>query len=183
MAPLELHIIPESLLVSVRGCLQFQELLSLPCEGAYSTSSHVRNVNIRKGKSLGRPPEIVVDWTEVPDSLKVGLVAFIGCNAHDLTSVSFMIFQRGEGIDSHCDEKWVGDSFWGFSIILKSEPSSAEPYTLVFTSKKNDTVVGELVVLGNTAYHCSGNNRHKLKHSVAPSKCVGRRFFLRAGHN
>ena len=69
-----------------------------------------------------------------------------------------------------------------FSIVLQSEPSSALPYNLVFRTKKKATVVGEHVVRSNSAYHCSGNNRHKFKHEVVPAS-AGRRFFVRVGLN
>ena len=183
MEPLQVMGIPDELLGYVRGCPLFLELVALPRDGAWSTSSHVRDVNMLrslKDKASGREQQIRIPWREVPEELKVRLVAFIGCNAHDLTSVSFMAFQRAEGIDGHCDQAWVGDSFWGFSIVLQSEPSSALPYNLVFRTKKKATVVGEHVVRSNSAYHCSGNNRHKFKHEVAPAS-AGRRFFVRVG--
>ena len=184
ITPLEVRDIPEDLQDALRACPQFLELVGLPNNGeAYSTCSHFQDINIRrypKAKGPLRPQEIVIPWSEVPTSLKVRLAAFLGCNTRSLTSISFMLFQKADGIGSHCDQGWVGDSFWGFSIAFKAEPSSAEPYCLLFTRKK--TVVGEHVIRSNTAYHCSGNNRHYLKHGVAPSKSVGRRFFVRVGH-
>ena len=90
-----------------------------------------------------------------------------------------MAFQRAEGIDSHCDQEWVGKRFWGFSIAVKSEPSSAEPYRLVFSNETG--TVGEHVVPSNTAYECRGENRYLFKHGVAPSTS-GRRFFVRVGY-
>ena len=187
MEPLHVRAVPDELLDYVRGCPQFLELVALQRDASYSTSAHVQDVNIersrkRKNKPSGREQQIAIPWIEVSDGLKVRLAAFIGCNAHDLTSVSFMAFQRAEGIDGHCDQAWVGDSFWGFSIVLQSEPSSALPYNLVFRAKNTATVVGEHVVRSNSAYHCSGNNRHKFKHEVAPAS-AGRRFFVRVGLN
>ena len=165
----------------MRGCPQFLELVGLPNGEAYSPSSHFQDIHIsRRYPKAVRPQEIVISWSEVPTSLKVRLAAFLGCNTRSLTSISFMLFQKADGIGSHCDQGWVGDSFWGFSIAFKAEPSSAEPYCLLFTRKK--TVVSEHVVRSNTAYHCSGNNRYYFKHGVAPSKSVGRRFFVRVGH-
>ena len=130
-------MIPEDLLDRLRGCPQFLELLALPCNGAYSCCSEVRDVNKTKRQSTAeeRPQGIVVPWSDVPDSLKQSLLAFIGCDAGSLTSISFMVFQRAEGIGSHCDQGWVGDSFWGFSIVVKSEPSTAEPYSLLVITK------------------------------------------------
>ena len=187
MEPLDVKDVSDDLRDYVRGCPLFLDLVALPRDGAYSTSSHVLDVNIKrsqtlKNKASGREQQVTIPWRIVPDELKVKLVAFIGCNAHDLTSVSFMAFQRAEGIDGHCDQAWVGDSFWGFSIVLQSEPSSALPYNLVFRTKNTATVVGEHVVRSNSAYHCSGNNRHKFKHEVAPAS-AGRRFFVRVGLN
>ena len=182
---LEVKDVPQNLLNGLKNCPQFLELVSLPNTGAYSTSSHFKNVNLiaySKSKRSVRPQEIVVAWQEVCDSLKVDLAAFIGCNIDSLTSISFHIFNRSEGIDGHCDQAWVGDSFWGFSIVLLSEPSSALPYNLVFRTKKTATVVGEHVVRSNSAYHCSGNNRHTFNHDVAPAS-AGRRFFVRVGQN
>ena len=175
--------IPEDLLDGLRGCPQFLELVGLPNGEAYSTSSHCEDIHIirryPKAKGPVRPHEIVIPWSEVPTPLKVSLAAFLGCNTRNLTSISFMVFQQADGIRSHCDEGWVGDSFWGFSVAFKTEPSSTEPYRRIFT--RNKTVVGEHVVRSNTAYYCSGDNRHYFKHGVAPSKSVGRRFFMRVG--
>ena len=173
--------IPEELLDSLRDCPQFLELVGLPNGEAFSTRSHFQDIHFPKLKAKGpvRPREIVIPWSEVPTPLKVSLAAFLGCNTRNLTSISFMVFQQADGIRSHCDEGWVGDSFWGFSVAFKTEPSSTEPYLLIFT--RNKTVVGEHVVRSNTAYYCSGDNRHYFKHGVAPSKSVGRRFFMRVG--
>ena len=180
---LEVRDIPEGLLDGLRDCPQFLELVGLPNGKAFSTCSHFQDIHISrrypKAKGPVRPQEIVIPWSEVPTPLKVSLAAFLGCNTLSLASISFMVFQQADGIRSHCDEGWVGDSFWGFSIAFKAEPSSAEPYRLIFT--RNKTVVGEHVVRSNTAYYCSGNNRHYFKHGVAPSKSVGRRFFVRVG--
>ena len=178
-------MIPEDLLDSLRGCPQFLELSALRYDGAYSCCSEFRDVNKTKRQSTTeeRPQEIVVPWSDVPDSLKQSLSAFIGCDVGSLRSISFMVFQRARGIGSHCDQGWVGDSFWGFSIVVKSEPSTAEPYRLLFSTNRNDKVVGEHVVEGNSAYHCCGNNRYYFKHGVAPSDSVGRRFFVRVGLN
>jgi len=184
MTPLELKDIPEYLLDSLRGCRQFTELLALPIDGSFSTSSHYEDINIRRSKTSAkgsvRLQEVVIPWQQIPHNLKVNLAAFMVCKANDLRSISFMAFQRAEGIDSHCDQKWVGKRFWGFSIAVKSEPSSAEPYRLVF-SNETDTVVGEQVVPSNTAYECRGENRYLFKHGVAPSTS-GRRFFVRVGY-
>ena len=184
-APLELRAIPEDLLDSLRGCRQFLELVALPIDGSYSTSSHFKDINIRRSrkatKGSVRLREVVIPWRQIPDSLKVNLAAFMVCKASDLRSISFMAFQRAEGIDSHRDQEWVGKRFWGFSIAVKSEPSSAEPYRLVFSNNETDTVVGEHVVPSNTAYECSGENRYLFKHGVAPSTS-GRRFFVRVGY-
>lgn len=182
ITPLEVRDIPEELLDGLRDCPQFLELVGLPNGKAFSTCSHFQDIHIsRRYPKAVRPQEIVISWSEVPTSLKVSLAAFLGCNTRSLTSISFMVFQKADGISSHCDEGWVGDSFWGFSIAFTAEPSSAEPYRLLFT--RNGTVVGEHMVRSNTAYYCSGNNRFYFKHGVAPSKSVGRRFFLRVGRN
>ena len=177
--------IPKHLLNSLRGCRQFVELVALPIDGSYSTSSHFKDINIRRSrkatKGSVRLREVVIPWQQVSNSLKVNLAAFMVCKANDLRSISFMAFQRAEGIDSHCDQEWVGKRFWGFSIAVKSEPSSAEPYRLVFSNNETDAVVGEHVVPSNTAYECSGENRNLLKHGVAPSSS-GRRFFVRVGY-
>ena len=186
MTPLELKAIPEGLLNSLRGCRQFLELVALPRDGSYSTSTHFKDINMsmrrsRKSTTKGsvRLQEIVIPWQQVSNSLKVNLAAFMVCKANDLRSISFMAFQRAEGIDSHCDQEWVGKRFWGFSIAVKSEPSSAEPYRLVFSNETG--TVGEHVVPSNTAYECRGENRYLFKHGVAPSTS-GRRFFVRVGY-
>ena len=182
---LEVKDVPQSLRNGLKNCPQFLELLSLPNTASYSTSSHFKNVNFTSPKSGSRrsvrPREIVTAWQEVPDSLKVDLAAFIGCNVDSLTSISFHIFDRSVGIGSHCDQEWVGESFWGFSIVFEEEPSSAEPYRLVFRKKRSDTVVGDYAILSNTAYYCSGDNRYCFNHEVAPSDSGGRRFFVRVG--
>ena len=182
---LEVKDVPQSLRNGLKNCPQFLELVSLPTTASYSTSSHFRNVNLKSPKSGSRrsvrPREIVTAWQEVPDSLKVDLAAFIGCNVDSLTSISFHIFDRSVGIGSHCDQKWVGESFWGFSIVFEEEPSSAEPYRLVFRKKRSDTVVGDYAILSNTAYYCSGDNRYCFNHEVAPCDSGGRRFFVRVG--
>jgi hypothetical protein len=195
MTPLELKDIPEYLLDSLRGCRQFTELLALPIDGSFSTSSHYKDINIRpsshykdinirrsktSAKGSVRLQEVVIPWQQIPHNLKVNLAAFMVCKANDLRSISFMAFQRAEGIDSHCDQKWVGKRFCGFSIAVKSEPSSAEPYRLVFSNNKT-AVVGEQVVTSNTAYECRDENRYLFKHGVAPSTS-GRRFFVRVGY-
>jgi hypothetical protein len=180
---LEVKDIPEDVLDGLRGCPQFVELVGLPNDEAYSTRSHFQDIHINRRYSTSkgpvRPQEIVIPWSEVPTPLKVSLAAFLDCNTRSLASISFMVFQQADGIHSHCDEGWVGESFWGFSVAFKAEPSSFESYRLVFT--RNKTVVGEHVVRSNTAYYCSGKNRHYFKHGVAPSKSVGRRFFMRVG--
>ena len=192
--PPEIREIPSSLLAILRGCPEVQELEQLPHDESYSTSSEFRDVHILKKKErnhsssgalpVERAQEIRIPWKQVSTSLKESLAAFIGCDIRSLTSISFMVFLRESGIGSHCDQPWVGDSFWGFSFALESAVSSAESYKLLFRTKgKTGRVVFELDVERNTAYHCSGDNRYYFEHEVPRSSTVGRRFFMRVGLN